>query len=86
MSRVTDRLNRREMLGGLGALGITGVGVALAPSAQQSSNVLAADVISHADHDDMAMTSNLQSETPSADEMDAMHEAGVKSFPEATKG
>ena len=86
MSRVTDRLNRREMLGGLGALGITGVGVALAPSAQQSSNALAADVISHADHDDMAMTSNLQSETPSADEMDAMHEAGVKSFPAATKG
>ncbi|HET9661719.1 MAG TPA: multicopper oxidase domain-containing protein [Thermomicrobiales bacterium] len=86
MSRVIERLNRREMLGGLGALGLTGVGVALAPSTQQNGAVVAADVVSHADHDDMVMTSNLQSETPSSDEMDAMHEAGVKSFPAATKG
>jgi FtsP/CotA-like multicopper oxidase with cupredoxin domain len=86
MSRVTDRLNRREVLGGLSALGLTGIGVALAPGPQNSSSVLAADVVSHADHNDMAMTSNVQSETPSADDMDAMHEAGVKSFPAATKG
>ena len=86
MSRVTERLNRREVLGGLGALGLTGIGVALAPDSMHLSSARAADVTSQADHDDMAMTTNLQSETPTADEMDAMHEAGVKAFPAATQG
>jgi FtsP/CotA-like multicopper oxidase with cupredoxin domain len=86
MSRVTERLNRREVLGGLSALGLTGIGVALAPDAMHLSSARAAEVASHADHDDMAMTSNLQSDKPSADEMDAMHEAGVKSFPAPTTG
>lgn len=86
MSRVSERLNRREVLGGLGALGLTGIGVALAPESQVSSNALAADAVSHAGHDDMAMANTIQSDTPTADEMDAMHEAGVKSFPAKTNG
>ncbi len=86
MSRVTERLNRREVLGGLGALGLTGIGVAMAPESLHLSSARAADVTSYANHDDMAMTSNLQSETPTADEMDAMHEAGIKAFPAATNG
>jgi FtsP/CotA-like multicopper oxidase with cupredoxin domain len=86
MSRVSERLNRREVLGGLGALGLTGIGVALAPSSQLSGNTLAAEVVSHADHDDMAMANVLKSDAPTADEMDAMHEQGVKSFPAKTAG
>ena len=83
MSRVTERLNRREVLGGLGALGLTGVGVALSPSTQPSSSVLAAEM---SGHDGMAMVVNAQSNNPTVDEMDAMHEAGVKAFPAATNG
>ena len=86
MSRVTDRLNRREVLGGLGALGLTGIGVAMAPESMHLSSARAAEVASHADHDDLAMTSNLQSDELTADEMDAMHEAGVKAFPAQTNG
>ena len=86
MSRVTERLNRREVLGGLSALGLTGIGVALAPDAMHLSSARAAEVASHADHDDVAMTTTLQSDEPTADEMDAMHEAGVLAFPAATTG
>lgn len=86
MSRVIERLNRREVLGGLGALGLTGIGVALAPPSTVSQNALATDAVSYADHDDMAMANTLQNNTPTADEMDAMHEAGVKAYPAKTAG
>ncbi len=82
MSRVSERLNRREVLGGLGALGLTGVGVALSPSAERSTTI-AADMPGH---EDMAMVSKTQSSRPTADEMDAMHEQGIKAFPAATHG
>lgn len=82
MSRVSERLNRREVLGGLGALGLTGVGVALSPSAERATTI-AADMPGH---EGMAMVSNVQSNRPTADEMDAMHEQGIKAFPAATHG
>src|SRR5690606_615022 len=67
-------------------LGLTGIGVALAPESMHLSSARAAEIANHADHEEIATTSNIQSDGPTADEMDAMHEEGVKSFPAATNG
>ncbi|MCA9858190.1 MAG: hypothetical protein KC438_00640, partial [Thermomicrobiales bacterium] len=89
MSRVTDRLNRREVLGGLGALGLTGIGVALAPETQHAGRASAAESIApsaagHAEHG--GAVAFVQSDGPTVEEMDAMHEEGVRAFPAETNG
>jgi FtsP/CotA-like multicopper oxidase with cupredoxin domain len=75
-------LNRRRMMGG--ALGLAGLGATSAALVPAVGLVTAAEADSgHAGHTTVA--ANQQSE-PTADEMDAMHEAGVKAFPAATQG
>ena len=70
--------------GVLGRFGVAGGTAALASSMLHSSGVLAQD----SDHDmDMTTTSHQDShDDMTNDEMDAIHEAGIKSFPAATEG
>jgi FtsP/CotA-like multicopper oxidase with cupredoxin domain len=67
--------------GVLGRFGVAGGTAALATSMLSNSHVLAQD------SDGMDMTSTTHQDADMTnDEMDAMHEAGVKSFPAATEG
>lgn len=92
-------VSRRRFMGIAGLVGIGAVGTALAPDGIRIERqpLAAADAINNASptDDHMAMagepavspaTSSAQSTDPTAAEMDAMHEAGVKAFPAPTKG
>jgi FtsP/CotA-like multicopper oxidase with cupredoxin domain len=76
MAALADRFNRRRLMR---ALGLAGAGAAVAPAALAVSALPAAAEAAHAQPAaaQAAMT---------ADEMDAMHEAGVKSYPAPTEG
>jgi FtsP/CotA-like multicopper oxidase with cupredoxin domain len=89
MNVLTSRTSRRNAAGLLGLLGVSAVGAAAAP-ARVEVHAGTALTAAHAsgDHDSMLLKSApaTQSEEPTADEMDAMHEEGVKAFPAPTEG
>jgi manganese oxidase len=84
MSTLPDRLNRRKLLGSIGAMTAgTAAAATLAPNPLSRVNpVMAA---SPSDHDHGASSSKADDEM-TVDEMDAMHEEGVLSFPAPTEG
>ena len=81
-------MNRRRFAGVVGLWGAGAVGAAVAPT-----TIFADEVPAPHGHDSATTTNDTQPTTPSskademtADEMDAMHEAGIKAFPAATEG
>jgi FtsP/CotA-like multicopper oxidase with cupredoxin domain len=79
------RVTRRNAAGLLGVLGVGAIGAAAAPARIEIGTE--AVVAASSDHLDDGAAANLaQSDEVTADEMDAMHEAGVKAFPAATEG
>ena len=86
MSLVSNEVNRRRLLG---MLGVAGAGQQQALSRlrflSRDASVSLASGNEHSGHDAMPPASN-QDAKMTADEMDAMHEAGVKMFPAETKG
>lgn len=93
LAHSTSRLSRRRLTGALGLLGASAAGAALAPTGLHLNQPMSADaaeaVPSHSmtgmGSEDTSTTSTNQEEM-SADEMDAMHETGVKAFPAPTAG
>jgi FtsP/CotA-like multicopper oxidase with cupredoxin domain len=89
----TSRLSRRRLTGALGLLGASAAGAAIAPTGlrieRQTSADAAAMVPSHSMAgmgEESTTTTSSNQEAMTADEMDAMHEAGVKAFPAPTAG
>lgn len=84
----TARVNRRSFAGSLGLLGASAAGAALAPNGINTPVIDAAEIPSHAGNAGMgtAQNSSTTNQEMTRDEMDAMHEAGVKSFPSPTAG
>ena len=80
--------SRRGVLGRIGVIGGGAViGSALAESAHIAPPLpVAAESQSDMADMDMETTAPLNADEMSSDEMDAMHEAGVKAFPAATRG
>jgi len=82
MSLANGKVNRRRMLGSMGALG-TGAAVTAATTGFFKASELKASAAG----DGMDMSESTASmDDMTNDEMDAMHEAGIKSFPAATAG
>jgi len=81
MSRVT----RRNAMGLLGLVGASAIGAAAAPALPPPGAIALAAAPDH-QHDGAAPAAAQDQDGPTADEMDAMHEAGVKAFPAQTKG
>ncbi len=87
-------VSRRRFAGMLGLLGAGAVGTALAPDGVRIVREPAAGAAETGAHDMAAMTqatpaapaARSTKPTMTADEMDAMHEAGIKSFPAMTEG
>jgi FtsP/CotA-like multicopper oxidase with cupredoxin domain len=77
-------LSRRRFVGVLSALGVGAVGLAAcgSPDAQANSGSSS----SSSSHSMTSTSSSGSSDTMTADEMDAMHEAGIKAFPAKTEG
>ncbi|MGB3306261.1 MAG: multicopper oxidase domain-containing protein [Thermomicrobiales bacterium] len=93
--KTTTGATRRRFMGIAGLTGLGAIGTALAPDGVRIERNVAVNAESAApmagmDHGDMAMATNdtpaASSGAPTADEMDAMHEAGVKAFPAPTAG
>jgi FtsP/CotA-like multicopper oxidase with cupredoxin domain len=81
-----NRVTRRNAVGLLGLAGASAVGASLAP-ATRSQDAIALTLEPAHQHDGGTAPAAAQAEVgPTADEMDAMHEAGVKAFPAKTKG
>jgi FtsP/CotA-like multicopper oxidase with cupredoxin domain len=79
------RVTRRNAAGLLGVLGLGAIGAAAAPARIEIGTDAAVAASSDHPHDG-ASAALAQSDEVTADEMDAMHEAGVKAFPAATEG
>lgn len=85
-------VSRRSAAGILGLLGVSAVGAAVAPSRLDMGTQPAFAAGAANGHDGMFMQPPVvaaqteQSDDPTVDEMDAMHEAGVKAFPAETAG
>jgi len=84
-------VSRRSAAGILGLMGVSAIGAAVAPGrVQMGAQPVLAGAIGENGHEAMLVESAkplTQSEDgPTADEMDAMHEAGVKAFPAKTAG
>lgn len=84
-------MSRRSAAGVLGLLGVGAVGAALATTAGQvgSQPAMAATLSNPAAHDvsiHPPVVLAQSEDAPNADEMDAMHEAGLKAFPAQTTG
>ena len=71
-----NKVNRRNFLGALGLAGAGAVGTALTPAAAGAQTA----------HEHGAPAAARRQPVTTADEMDAMHEAGVKAFPAPTAG
>jgi FtsP/CotA-like multicopper oxidase with cupredoxin domain len=85
MSKSMRRVTRRNAVGLLGLVGASAIGAAAAPSVQPPGAIALAAAPDHR-HDETAPSAAQDQDGPTADEMDAMHEAGVKAFPAQTKG
>src|SRR5262245_55270755 len=90
MSEINKVVSRRSAAGLLGLLGVSAVGAAVAPSRLDlGTQPVVAAAGEHA-HGGLLLeeaTPKRQAEDgPSADEMEAMHEEGVKAFPATTAG
>ena len=93
-SRSTNRISRRRFSGALGLLGVSAAGAAVAPtglSVERRTVANAAELVPSHDMSSMGAAStnsapSTSQEAMTADEMDAMHEAGIKSFPAPTAG
>lgn len=83
-------VTRRRFAGFLGLAGVSAAGAALAPNGARVPLVASAEDSDHSDdpsHATATATSTKAAKAEmTADEMDAMHEAGIKSFPAATSG
>ncbi|MDP9354484.1 MAG: multicopper oxidase domain-containing protein [Chloroflexota bacterium] len=94
MGSTMNGVSRRRFAGMLGLLGAGTVGTALAPDGVRIVREPAAGAAETGGHDMAAMTKATPAApaaasvkpTMTADEMDAMHEAGIKSFPAPTQG
>ena len=80
------RLDRRRFFRALGLAGAGAAGVAAAPVGVLVGRQATAAEAGASTHDHSAMTVDAAQQAIGADEMDAMHEAGVKAFPAATEG
>jgi FtsP/CotA-like multicopper oxidase with cupredoxin domain len=85
MSKSMRRVTRRNAVGLLGLVGASAIGAAAAPSVQPPGAIALAAAPDHR-HDETAPSAAQDQDGPTADEMDAMHEAGVTAFPAQTKG
>ena len=84
-SPLASAVNRRRLLGTLGLAGAGAMVTAAAPvNVRVETGKASAATGGHEEH--LAASANQHSEDMTADEMDAMHEAGVKSFPAPTEG
>ncbi len=84
-SLLSSAVNRRRLLGTLGIAGAGAAVTAAAPvTVRVETGTAHAASVSHEQHAPAAPAANAQE--MSADEMDAMHEAGVKAFPAPTEG
>jgi FtsP/CotA-like multicopper oxidase with cupredoxin domain len=83
-----SRMSRRNLAGAMGLVGVGAVGTALVPAGLQAEPQAAgADETAAGGHPGgHAASTTTQSQAPTADEMDSMHEAGVASFPAMTEG
>ncbi|MEA2596984.1 MAG: hypothetical protein QOF01_3453, partial [Thermomicrobiales bacterium] len=94
LSQSTNRVSRRRFSGALGLLGVSAAGAVIAPDGlrlQRQAAANAAELVPGHGMSSMASASTSHApaasqEAMTADEMDAMHEAGVKSFPAPTAG
>jgi FtsP/CotA-like multicopper oxidase with cupredoxin domain len=86
MSRRINRLNRRNLLGGMGLVGATGVGVLMAPPRSPLDPAMAVAAAPEHDALEHEQQPATQDDELTVDEMDAMHEAGVLAFPAETAG
>jgi FtsP/CotA-like multicopper oxidase with cupredoxin domain len=77
-----SKVTRRNAVGLLGTLGMGAIGTAVAPGGLEGGTVLAASEHQHREVPAQAQ----EDDELSADDMDAMHEAGVKAFPAPTEG
>ncbi len=80
-----SQVSRRRFMGALGLMGVGSVGAALTPSrlpGQQSVAAVAADRLAAS----AAVPGVRAQGEMTADEMDAMHEAGVRVFPVMIEG
>jgi FtsP/CotA-like multicopper oxidase with cupredoxin domain len=84
------RVTRRGAMGLLGMLGIGAIGTAVAPAVRNEGGIAIAAAEAGHVHEvaliPQAAPATQSDDEPTADEMDAMHEAGVKAFPAATEG
>jgi manganese oxidase len=86
VSLVSNEVNRRRLLGMLGVAGAGATASAFAPQvAFQPATSSLASGSDHTNHGPDALPVSQQDQL-TADEMDAHHEAGIKSFPAPTKG
>src|SRR3954451_17105863 len=88
MKEHINRVSRRSAAGLLGLAGVSAIGAAVAPGRMQLEPrpaLAAADGMNMGDGGVLLAAPPAQDEM-SADEMDAMHEAGVKAFPAKTAG
>src|SRR5215210_2648142 len=85
-SLFADRVNRRRFVGALGLAGASAAGAAVAPSATRAIPAAAAETGHEHVEPAVAAAPPAQNAPTSAEEMDAMHEAGVRSFPAQTEG
>jgi FtsP/CotA-like multicopper oxidase with cupredoxin domain len=90
MGLITSKINRRRLAGVLGIAGVgaaasavapAGFGVAYSDAAKAAANAAATASDPHA-----GMAAQSSDQAMSVDEMDKMHEAGVKAFPAKTAG
>jgi manganese oxidase len=90
MSAVMGRVTRRGAMGLLGTLGIGAIGTAVAPAIRSEGGIASAAADAGHAHEvaliPQAAPAAQSDDEPTADEIDAMHEAGIKVFPATTKG
>ena len=80
-------VSRRRLMEAFGAIGLVGAAGVATQSFGDADKVIAASPGASHDHDGTSVAStSAQSDELTADEMDAMHEAGVASFPAPTAG
>ena len=90
MNEATRKVTRRNAAGLLGLVGVSAIGAAAAPGRIEIQPASAIAVSGAPGHEEMLMARLAppaqDEDGPSAEEMDAMHEAGVKAFPAPTAG